>query len=512
MSLSPATARSVTRFHRIFWNRPRIGLESHWPDPHRPGHAGQLADGYCAPVRSSSSELDVLDEQDLSQPWLRRYRWDLLWGALICALLLAGFWVPHLHLTWLSPVVHQTPRDYRTLADTAPLLAAWGPHASPATPCAVALAIAVVAWGPRVAARLPWSGMVLATWAAALAWTMALTLIDGWKRGFVDHLVGHFNYLSDVHRVHGIHAFFAHFASHIPSPHAGSWDIETSAHPPLGLLTFALLHRVGLSGPVWASLLVVVVGSSAAAAVVITVRRLHGEPLARRVALSPAAVFVGVSSDGYYAGVAAWGLTLLAIAATSVGRRSIGVALGAGVLLGITVYLSYGMALLAIPALAILVATRNYRPVVATALGALTVAGVVTALGFWWFTGLALLRHRYLTTIAMDRPFAYWSWGDLAALTCAIGLPAALGLRRAFNATQLRARSGLHLLLAAFVVAVAVADVSALSKAETERIWLPFAVWLVAGAALLPRPTHRYALALQAIGALLINSLLFTLW
>ena len=59
---------------------------------------------------------------------------------------------------------------------------------------------------------------------------------------------------------------------------------------------------------------------------------------------------------------------------------------------------------------------------------------------------------------------------------------------------------------------IAVADLTGLSKAETERIWLPFAVWLVAAPALLPRRSHRSALGLQAVGALLINSLLLTTW
>jgi hypothetical protein len=103
-------------------------------------------------------------------------------------------------------------------------------------------------------------------------------------------------------------------------------------------------------------------------------------------------------------------------------------------------------------------------------------------------------------------------WGDLAALLCAIGLPAAVGLRRAFDGVRLRARSGINVLLVSMVAAVALADLSTMSKAETERIWLPFAVWLVAAPALLPRRSHRYSLAVQAVGALIINSLLHTTW
>ena len=56
------------------------------------------------------------------------------------------------------------------------------------------------------------------------------------------------------------------------------------------------------------------------------------------------------------------------------------------------------------------------------------------------------------------------------------------------------------------------ADLSGLSKAETERIWLPFALWILAAPALLPPPSHRFWLALQAGGALAINHLILTNW
>jgi hypothetical protein len=75
-----------------------------------------------------------------------------------------------------------------------------------------------------------------------------------------------------------------------------------------------------------------------------------------------------------------------------------------------------------------------------------------------------------------------------------------------------QARVGINVLLVAFVLVIVAADLTGLSKAETERIWLPFSVWLVAAPALLPHRCHRFCLALQAVGALLINSLLLTTW
>jgi uncharacterized protein YPO0396 len=49
-----------------------------------------------------------------------------------------------------------------------------------------------------------------------------------------------------------------------------------------------------------------------------------------------------------------------------------------------------------------------------------------------------------------------------------------------------------------------------MSKAEVERIWLPFAVWLVLPCGLLPR--RRTWLLAQAVLALAVNHLLLTVW
>ena len=69
-----------------------------------------------------------------------------------------------------------------------------------------------------------------------------------------------------------------------------------------------------------------------------------------------------------------------------------------------------------------------------------------------------------------------------------------------------------RLLPLAAAVAIVAADLSGLSKAEVERIWLPFTVWFAAGAVLLPPPSRRGWLAVQAATALLVNHLLLTTW
>ena len=64
----------------------------------------------------------------------------------------------------------------------------------------------------------------------------------------------------------------------------------------------------------------------------------------------------------------------------------------------------------------------------------------------------------------------------------------------------------------AAAAAVLVADLTGLSKAETERIWLPFGFWLIASLALLPKRVVPSALALQILIALLVNHLELTYW
>ncbi|OOK65282.1 integral membrane domain protein [Mycobacterium kansasii] len=68
------------------------------------------------------------------------------------------------------------------------------------------------------------------------------------------------------------------------------------------------------------------IGSSAAAAIVVTLRTLCDETTARAaapfVAVAPTAIWIAVSADAYYAGVAAWGITLLALATRNRRPRS----------------------------------------------------------------------------------------------------------------------------------------------------------------------------------------------
>jgi hypothetical protein len=192
------------------------------------------------------------------------------------------------------------------------------------------------------------------------------------------------------------------------------------------------------------------------------------------------------------------------------------VAAGSGLLLGWAVFLNYGLTLMALPALAVLICAPDWRPVF-RAVGSATLAAVAVAVafaaaGFWWYDGYIAVQQRYWQGIAKDRPFQYWGWANLAVVVCAIGLGSVAGLGRIFDRAAIRRRSGLHVLLLTVLAAIVLADLSRLSKAETERIWLPFTIWLTAAPALLPSRWHRVLLALNAAGALLLNSVILTNW
>jgi hypothetical protein len=59
---------------------------------------------------------------------------------------------------------------------------------------------------------------------------------------------------------------------------------------------------------------------------------------------------------------------------------------------------------------------------------------------------------------------------------------------------------------------VLAANLSQMSRAEVERIWLPFVPWLLVSCALLPDRWLRPGLALQLVTALVVQHLLFTGW
>lgn len=407
-----------------------------------------------------------------------------------------------------------------------PLLAAWFPHAGPGTPAAVAVAAGAVVHGPALAGRLSWRSLTLTVWGAATAWIWSLALVDGWQRGVANRLTNRNEYLSVIDRFAHIGPTLRGFDQHILIGHPHNWPAHVAGHPPGATLTFVWLDRIGLGGGGWAGTWCIMVGGSAAVAVLVALRALTSERTARRAApflvLAPAAVWIGTSADGYFAAVAAWAVALLALSATRAVRRPALVALSAGLLFGWALYLSYGLALFAVPAVAVLLLARSARPLAPALSGVALVALAFTLAGFDWWEAYGLLVERYYQGVGGDRPQSYWVWGNLACAVIITGLASVAGLRRAGAAVPGAARrwyggrddaaDRLGILVLTVLLALLAADLSGMSKAETERIWIPFALWLLPAAALLPGADRRRWLTLQAVLALLVNHLLLTTW
>jgi hypothetical protein len=423
-----------------------------------------------------------------------------------------------------------------------PLFGDWDPHVGPGTPAALVVAVAVIAYGPRLALRLPWRALLVAAWGASLAWTWSLALVDGWQRGVAGRLTTTNEYLRVVDRFHDVPGTLRDFTHHILAHSPAPWPAHIAGHPPAATVTFVLLDHVGLRGGGWAGAWCITVGTTACAAVLVTVGLLAGRELARRAApflvLAPAAVWVGTSADGYFAAVAAWSVALLAVAVA--GRSGAGVraaaTFGAGLLFGLTCYLSYGLTLFALIGAAVVLLGRVrahdlLRGLPLLLAGVAVVPLLFTLAGFDWWEGYRLLVTRYYQGVGGIRPYGYWVWANLACTVLTVGFATAAGLGRAGSAlvrdrTALLPRRSreaidvadpsaaadarLALLVFSALAALLVADLSGMSKAETERIWLPFALWLLPSCALLTGP--RAWLTAQAVLALLINHLLFTGW
>jgi methylthioxylose transferase len=405
-------------------------------------------------------------------------------------------------------------------ATWAPLTAVWDPRIGPGSIAAVLVAVAVIAVGPALGRRLSWPALLLWTWSAATAWTVALASVDG-RDGIGDQFSRRGFFLHDAMRVSSWHDVFPGFIDRIPVGVEDNWAVHVSSHPPGALLAFIGFDRVGLSDTFWLGLTVLALGTTATVACCIAVRALAGEEWARRATpwliLAPAAVWIGVSPDALFAAVAAWALTLLALAAT--GRRNAaGYAVASGLAFGCCLYLSYGFVLLAPLALAVLIAARRWQPIPWVLAGIAIVIAAVTVAGFAWWEAYPVLVDRYQVSRARIRPYDYWVWANVAGWTFTTGLAVWAALPagvRALRSSAGRRRPGeraIAVLVAGALISVLAATISGMSKSEVERIWLPFTWWALALAALLPGRAQRPLLAAQAAGALAIQHLVVTEW
>jgi hypothetical protein len=411
-------------------------------------------------------------------------------GALIVATAIAGR-------------ILQDVFDVRLFTTFPPLTADLDPRVTGRLLPALALAAALVAWGPRLAARLGWWTLLAGTTLTAAAWGAALALGDG-AAGFVAAPGRSEDYLASLAATADLGAFLRGFTDLVPG-----LSVHARSHPPGMLVILRAMDTLGLGGAAWFAAMQIVLAASASAAALVATRAVADERRARAVApflvLLPAAVSWS-SGDAVFMGVGAWAVACTVLATV---RRATWLAIAGGLLFAATAFLSYGLVLLfAVPA-ALAWRRRSFRGVAVAAIVAavaVLIAGIVT--GFWWWEGLAAARREYLSFVTNTRPYAYALFANLAALAIALG-PAVIA---AFGRPRDR---DVWPLVAGALLAVVLADLSGMSALEVERIWLPFVAWIAIAAVAYAgdaKGTVRGWLAAQAGTGLLLQTMLRSPW
>jgi hypothetical protein len=413
--------------------------------------------------------------------------------------------------------VHETRGTLGTA--TPPFVSTFGVAATPWALAAAALIGAVLAGGPalaggaaraRRAVRHPLAfaaGLLLAALAVGLAVSASRHGTSAWSAIFDTGPGGSFEakneYLPALPAAQpGVHYLLDRFALLIPALPANA-----AAHPP-GLLIALHLGGIDTAGGM-AALCIAAAAAIAPLTYALARAVLPGQERSARVAgllavLSPAVLLFGfTSADAVYAALATAAAALLAA------RRP--VARGAGAAL-LAVCALFSWALLAIGAWAVVLAWRREGLRAAAVVGgrcAVAVLGLLAVLaataGYDPIDELRATETIYRHSLAEVRPYWFWALGSPTAWLAMLGLPVAaawlVGLARLRPAA---------VALAAIIV---VAAVLGFTKAETERIWLPFVpLACVAAADVLPARWTRAALALLGVQALAWELLFATIW
>ncbi len=382
----------------------------------------------------------------------------------------------------------------------------------PMVPMVLVLGLWLVRRVPGWCDTLPWRRVLLVAALVAVGWGAALALVRG-PSGLDRGLSSRFEYPAVVAQVDkvGVGPFIDSFTD----PEVlHRYPIHIQGHPLGAALVFVGLDRVGLGGAAGAAAFLILAGATTVPAVLLAVREVAGEARARQaapfLALAPAAMWMVSSADALFAAVGAWAVTCLVLASSesrAAARRAV-LAVAGGLLFGGAVNLSYGLVPLVLVPLGVVVARRRWAVLAGATVGGVAVLAAFAGIGFWWFDGLAATRVRYAAGVASRRPYLYFAFlGNPAALAVALGPAAAVAIARVRDLK-------LWLLAGGALAALALADLTGLSKAEVERIWLPFVPWvLVLTAGLVDVAGLAAAmLSLQVVVAVVAESFVRTLW
>lgn len=348
-----------------------------------------------------------------------------------------------------------------------------------------------------------------ALFALALALGLSLNVaragVSDWTAVFTTGVHGsreaYFEYLPGLPALaHGVAFYIGHFPqllSQVPT--------HVRGNPPGPLVA---LHVLGIHTAAGLTALCVALGALTAPLAYDLGRVLGGEERGRLAGLltafAPSLLLFGVTSVDY-----AFATLGLATACLLV-RRNLGALVAGGVLAALVSFFSW--LLLAIPAWATIVVLRRegLRRALACAItsGLLILAlNVVLALaiGYDPLAILSVLDRLYRHGAAATRPYAFWLFGSPVAWTLMLGMPTAW-----FAARSLARGDPAAVALAAVVIAAAVLG---FTKAETERIWLPFVpLACVAAASTLSARSLRTLLWALVVQSLAIELLFDTTW
>jgi hypothetical protein len=332
-------------------------------------------------------------------------------------------------------------------------------------------------WGAeRLARGLVWRRLLLVSALGTCAWTLALALVRG-----ADRVTVVFTRLGEypqvLPRIESFNSFLRGFTDNL-----ASYPVHVQSHPPgFPLLAWAL-ERIGYGGSFPLSMLCIGAAGVGVAAVLVVVRDVAGERVARRampfVVFTPAAISIATSADAFFAGIGAVAVMLVLLATRRRDPAGDALAFVGGIVFGIAAFFSYGLVLIGVIPLVVARSRRRARPLIVAAIGAALVVEAIWESGLFWFDGLLATRQQYFAGIASSRPYALYLFADVAIFAVILGPAIAVALGR------LRDRR-LWLVVGGALAALALADVSGMSKAEVERIWLPFAPFVTAAGAAL---------------------------
>lgn len=380
--------------------------------------------------------------------------------------------------------------DYRVKVEVGTLLA-------PAVAVAVLLAVRA-----GVVERLRWRLLLLASYVAALAWALALAVVDG-GNGLAYPVANANEYLRDVGAVGDAPGRFVHdFVANVPH-----YSVATRTHPPLPVLLLWALRKAGITHPALLGVVLTAIGCVTVPAVAVAMRSLCGERAARRLlpvlVLAPYAVWVAVSMDAVTAALVAV-FVALGVVASEPGRHWWWAVLS-GVVLGVAGLFSYAVGWLAAIPLVVCFVRRRARTIALSGAGALVPIAIVRALGFVWPDGLTAAQADWSIRVGPYRSWLLWAALDLVVLVVACGPYVVTAARR------IRRTPGWPFVAGA-LVGVAFAVGSGLARGEVERSWLPFFPWLLVPVAGDDERPSLLLLALGAATAVVLEAVLRSAW